>query len=117
MHEVSIMQSALEIAIERAQRMGAHSISALGLRVGELSGVVPDALEFAFEALKQDTPAQSAKLVVETVPLVLYCSPCDREFTPDGYWYECPTCHNRRTEIRQGRELDVTYVELSLERH
>jgi hydrogenase nickel incorporation protein HypA/HybF len=113
MHEVGIMQSALDIALEWAQRQGAARIHRLGLRVGALSGVVPDALEFAFEVLKQDTPAATARLEVETIPLRAYCPDCEREFTAEAFWVVCPDCDRMDTEIRQGRELEVAYVELS----
>jgi len=115
MHEVGIMQSALDIAFERADREGAVQISCLCLRVGALSGVVPDALDFAFEVLKQDTPAANARLEVEFVPILLYCPDCDREFSSDGYSYVCPVCMKPDSEIRRGRELEVARVELSPE--
>ena len=69
MHEVGIMQSALDIALEWAQKQGGERIHRLGLRVGALSGVVADALEFAFEVIKQETPAENASLEVEYIPL------------------------------------------------
>ena len=109
------MQSALEIAFEWAERQGADRIHRLGLRVGALSGVVPDALEFAFEALKPDTPAATALLEVEYVPLRAYCPTCEREFTADAFWGVCPICDRMDTEIRQGRELEIAFVELSAE--
>ena len=43
------------------------------MRVGAFSGVVPDALEFAFEVLKHDTPAETATLEMEVIPLRIYC--------------------------------------------
>lgn len=113
MHEIGIMQSALDIAFKWAARNGAERITCLSLRVGALSGVVPDALEFAFEALKQDTPAEAARLEVEFVPLLLGCPDCRREFTTDGFSYQCPDCGRFDTEIRQGRELEIARVELS----
>ena len=113
MHEVGIMQSTLDIAFDWATRQGADSIERLGMRVGALSGVAPDALQFAFEALKQDTPAASAELEVETIPTRLYCPACKREFTTDDFYYACPECESFDTEIRQGRELEITFVELS----
>jgi len=109
------MQSTLDIALEWAGRQGADRIHKLGMRVGALSGVVPDALEFAFEVLREGTPAAEAALEVEYVPLRIYCPACAREYTIDGYWYTCPDCNGVDTEVRQGRELEIAYVELSVE--
>jgi len=58
MHELSIMQSALDQVLEKARQAGASRVHAIRLRIGALSGVVPDALQFAFEALADGTPAQ-----------------------------------------------------------
>ena len=41
---------------------------AIRLRIGALSGVVPEALEFAFEALRPGTLAEKAELAIESVP-------------------------------------------------
>ena len=109
------MGSALNIAFKQAEAQGATRIERLGLRIGALSSVVPDALEFAFEALKKDTVASEAVLDVEFVPLRLYCSACDVEFEPERYEYACARCGNLETQIRAGRELDVMFVEVSTE--
>ena len=112
MHEVGIMQSTLHIALEWASKQGADRIERLGMRVGALSGVVPDALQFAFEVLKKDTLAETAQLEVEFIPLRIYCRSCACEFESDGFSHMCTTCDGFDTEIRQGRELEISYVEL-----
>ena len=60
MHELSIMQSALNQALREARRAGAARVHQIRLRIGVLSGVVPDALQFAFEALTPGTAAEGA---------------------------------------------------------
>jgi hydrogenase nickel incorporation protein HypA/HybF len=65
MHEAGLMQSALELAGGHARRAGAVAIRRVVLRVGALSGVEPDALRFAFEALAPGTPAAGATLELE----------------------------------------------------
>jgi hydrogenase nickel incorporation protein HypA/HybF len=109
------MQSALDIAFERGAIERAETITCLRLRVGALSGVVPDALQFAFEVLKTGTAAEFATLEVEFVPLSLYCPDCAREFSTDGFGYMCPVCERFDTEIRKGRELEITGVEYCAE--
>ena len=65
MHELSIMQSALSVALDQARQAGASRVHVIRLRIGALSGVVPDALEFAFEALAPGTPAEGAELAID----------------------------------------------------
>jgi hydrogenase nickel incorporation protein HypA/HybF len=49
MHEVSLLESTLELAVDYAHQQGATQIHRLTLRVGQLSGVIPEALQFAFD--------------------------------------------------------------------
>ncbi len=113
MHEVSIMQSALEIALEQAQEQGATKIHVLRLQVGELSGVVPEALEFAFDVVVQGTIAAEAQLEVDYIPVVCHCSNCNRDFQPANLFYECYQCQQISIEVVRGRELEIVSLEVS----
>lgn len=115
MHEASIMQNVFEIAFARLPEGAATRISRLRLRVGALASVVPEALTFAFEALKPDTPASEAHLEVERVPARLVCRQCADAFAPDTYPSPCPSCGNWGTDVTQGQELDLVLVEFTRE--
>ncbi len=69
MHEVGIMENTLAMAVKRAAEEGAHRIHRLTMRIGPLSGVVPEALEFAFVVLARGTIAEGARLEVERIPV------------------------------------------------
>ncbi len=112
MHELSIMQSALSLALQTAQEAKARRVYVIRLRVGQLSGVVPDALQFAFEALSQGTLAQGAQLVIEDVPARFWCGTCRREFVVEDLLPECPDCHVPSGELRAGRELEIASLEI-----
>lgn len=113
MHEVGLMQTALELAAEQTRRQGASAIHRIRLRVGNLSGAVPEALEFAFEAISQGTLAEGAQLEIERVAVVCHCETCDREFQPDDVVFECPRCGELSVDVRQGRELELAQLEVS----
>jgi hydrogenase nickel incorporation protein HypA/HybF len=110
MHEASIMQNVFDMAFAQVQEK--TRIVRLRLRVGALAGVVPEALAFAFEAMKADTPASGAELEIERVPARLVCRDCQREFEPESFPAACPGCGNWATEVRQGQELELVFVEL-----
>ena len=112
MHELSIMQSALNLALEQAQQAGAARVHTIRLRIGALSGVVPDALEFAFEALTPGTLADGAALAIESVPARFWCASCTREFQSDDLLAECPECHNLSGDLRAGREMELASLEI-----
>src|ERR1051325_1084952 len=107
MHEASIMLNVFDLAFAQLQEQSAARIVRLRLRVGTLAGVVPEALSFAFEAMKPDTPAALAEMEVERVPARLRCRACQCEFEPDGFPAPCPACGNWAVEVRQGQELDL----------
>lgn len=111
MHEVGIAYQAVETAIEYAKKAGATKITLIKLRIGAASGVVPDALEFAFEAVTRGNMAEGSKLEWDLVPVKCYCKGCEIEFTPEGFIYECPQCKEPSWDVRNGKELDLMSVE------
>ena len=112
MHEVSIMAEAVRMAVESAQAAGARRITGLQLRVGTLSGAVPEAMTFAWEVVRQNTLAATATLNIESVSAACWCATCQAEFECENFLSECPRCHNLSDDLRHGRELDIAAVEL-----
>jgi hydrogenase nickel incorporation protein HypA/HybF len=113
MHEVSIMAQTLEIALENAYIQNANKIHRLKMRVGAMSGVVPEALNFAFDVVTEGTIAEGAKLEIEIVSVVCYCPYCQIEFQPKDLFYECPQCDRLSNKIIAGREIELTSLEVS----
>jgi len=114
MHEVSIMENTLEIALKNAKDQGAIKINHFKMKIGELSGVVPEALEFAFDVVTQNTIAQGATLEIETIPVKCYCNTCKIEFKPNNWIYECPQCHQLTSKILEGKEIELSSLEINL---
>jgi len=112
MHEVGLMQEALDIVEDHARRGGAKRVLSIRLRVGDDSGVMPDSLRLAFDALVPETIAGQARLDIEAGPVVCYCPRCNDEFAPDDIFYECPWCGTRTSDVRAGREFQVVSVEV-----
>ncbi|HWC59986.1 MAG TPA: hydrogenase maturation nickel metallochaperone HypA [Verrucomicrobiae bacterium] len=113
MHELSIMQNALQQALQQARLAGARRVHEIRLRVGVLSGVVPEALQMAFETLTTGTVAEKASLAIENVPARFWCRNCYAEFTAETLFGECPTCHAISPELRAGRELELASLEIT----
>lgn len=112
MHETGIAAGILDIAGTEARNHQAASISAIRIRVGDFSNVVPEALAFAFDALKAGTLAAAARLEIERVPVVATCRSCRAPVIPEaGIVLWCPRCSSP-LEITSGRELDVVSVDL-----
>ena len=79
MHELSICMSLLDVAEEEVERRGNPQLEAIHLRLGPLSGVVKEALLSAYELARETTPFASSRLIIEEVPIVVFCSKCGAE--------------------------------------
>jgi hydrogenase nickel incorporation protein HypA/HybF len=112
MHEFSITESVLNLALEKANEAGAAKITRINLIIGEMSGVVGDCVQFYFDAISRDTIASGARLSFEVVPTRVRCQKCQSVYTPkDGDW-SCPDCHEIGIEIVSGRECHMDSIEV-----
>lgn len=113
MHELSIALSLLEIVEEHCRAGGYHSVEAVKVRVGRGGGIFPEALDFAFQAVKADTVAHHARFHIDSVPLGGFCHSCRRQFeTEEPVIFACPLCASPSFQINQGYELQVIELEV-----
>jgi hydrogenase nickel incorporation protein HypA/HybF len=113
MHELSIALSILDLASEEAERHGGSSIAAIHLRLGPLSGVAKDALRSAYDLARENSSCSAAELVIEDVPLIVFCPTCNAEREPVSIQERCcPLCGAATPTIVHGQELEVISLEL-----
>jgi len=113
MHELSIAISLIEVANAEMEQQGVTRVAALHLRLGPLSGVVRYALEFSYEVAASGTPLEGSRLVIEEVPVIVFCSSCQQQRQVDDVQYLCcPACGGLTPEVVQGRELQLFALEL-----
>ena len=62
MHELAITQSVVDMVVER---MAGRRVAVVRVRVGELSGVVPDAMVFCYELVTAGTDLEGSRLEIE----------------------------------------------------
>ena len=110
-HEQSIVEGILRIALESAENAKAGKIHKINVVVGELSGAVDESMNFYFAFLRENTLAAEAELAFTHRPAVLHCLNCKTDFTPKEMEYVCPKCGGNRVDIIGGRELFVESIE------
>lgn len=110
MHEVSLMMGIMDIVLETAKKEQAKKVSKISLEVGARSGVVVDALEFAFDMVTRNTIAENADLDIELVPLKGECLVCGRLFESEEFLV-CDKCGNFARPI-SGQELNIKSIEV-----
>ena len=112
MHELSIAMGIVDAALEEARQRAVH-VTAVHLRLGALSGVVKDALLFSYEVACQDTALEGSQLMVEEVPVIVFCPQCnERRTLPSVQLFACPECGALTGQIVQGKELEVFALEV-----
>ncbi|MCX8027525.1 MAG: hydrogenase maturation nickel metallochaperone HypA [Thermodesulfovibrionales bacterium] len=113
MHEVSVAQALLDKVIEECLNSGYKSVRSVKVDIGRASGVVSDALFFAYNALKSDTIAGESSLIINEIDIAARCDDCQKEFTTqEKYVYECPFCSSWRFTILKGKELNLIEIEV-----
>ena len=109
MHEMSITQNVVEICEANAE---SRRVLGVILQIGRLSGIVPDAIEFCFEACTRGTLLEGARLVIEVIPGKGKCVSCGKEYPMDTIFAECPACGCFGAELLSGNELRVKELEV-----
>jgi hydrogenase nickel incorporation protein HypA/HybF len=112
MHEFGITESIVKIALDKASEAQASKITQINLVVGELSGFVPDCIQFYFDFLSKDSMAEKAVLHFEPAPAQLRCRNCSAIFHPQDTLWTCPKCQSQSVEIVGGRELYIKSMEV-----
>jgi hydrogenase nickel incorporation protein HypA/HybF len=111
-HELGLASSILDmVTAEGAKRPGTRILS-LGLKIGEISGVSPESLEFCLQCLVKDTALDGLGIEIERTPRRHRCPRCNHEFDVIDYEVECPECGEFRTVLISGDEMEITYLEV-----
>lgn len=117
MLELLLAQTLLDLACCEAMAREGRRVAAIRLRVGELSGVEPRALQAAFEARQARTACASAELTIVPVPAQWTCAECGREQPADAAGHctigFCVGCDSDRIILTAGMEIDLEHVEFA----
>jgi len=113
MHELSVTEGILRIALEASQRNGSRRIIAIDLVIGALSSIVDDSVQFYFDILSRGTLAEGAALRFRRESSTATCLDCSHQFSigaPLGV--QCPSCGSVHLRVNGGRELYVESIEV-----
>lgn len=115
MHEMSIAQRIVEIALQNLPPDFKGSVVKVNLRVGEHAGVVMDSLTFCFDIITANTRLEGTRLDIESVPFVISCTTCGRTSRQETGTFVCPLCQSVDTRLESGTELDIVGIEIAEE--
>jgi hydrogenase nickel incorporation protein HypA/HybF len=112
MHELSIAESIVDIVHQYVAPERLCDVRSVSVKVGTFSGVVPDSLEFSYQAINAGTPLERSFLSLERIPFVVLCRNCQWQSESEDGVVLCPKCSSYNTEILSGSELQVKDIEL-----
>lgn len=114
MHDFSISQQIANQVIKKAGEQKASQVLEVKIKIGELTHLNPEQLDFWLKEFFRETIAQKAKIRIEKIPLTLRCKDCGyqgkAEIAEEFYYYPlftsicCPRCSSTEVEIKSGRE-------------
>ena len=110
MHELALSQTIVDSVLEACPG-GAASVRAIAVRVGTLSAVNADSLEFCLGLVLQERGLAAARAEVTWVPARIRCA-CGQSYETDDMLEGCPKCGGYRREVLDGKDVTVQYVEV-----
>ncbi len=112
MHELSVTQSILDIALRHAAEANVARVTDLYLVIGKLSSFVDDSIQFYWDIISQETLCAGAKLHFERIPAKFHCMDCDQTFTLPGELAACPHCNGIQIKLLTGDEFHLQSIEV-----
>lgn len=118
MHEMGIALEVARIARQEAAAQGAVRVLSVRLKVGGWSGVEPETLHFALQAIADPSscdgadPLAGARFELELIPAAFRCPSCEHRYVAEGYLSPCPACGGLGGELVAGEELELAEIEV-----
>ncbi|MGD1043967.1 MAG: hydrogenase maturation nickel metallochaperone HypA [Bacteroidota bacterium] len=113
MHELSIAQSIVEIIQQHVPEPDWECVTVVRLKIGAIAGVVPDSLEFSFQAITVESSLSHARLEIEFIPFRIHCNSCNTTAENEVGFALCSTCGSTDTKMVSGSELHITEIEIA----
>lgn len=111
MHELVIVEGILDVIIPEVKKHHAEKILSIKLKIGEMSGVVPECIHEYFGVASKGTIAEGAKVIIEKTPVMITCPDCGYSGEIRKGMHECPSCGSLRFRITSGSEYFIDSVE------
>ena len=112
MHELSIVNSIVDIATEHATTNSASEVDKIELEIGELAGIDWSALDFVWDVGVQQSVLEHAEREIIRIPGRVRCLECSTEFQTSSLYASCPNCSSYFSQVLQGKELRVKALTL-----
>jgi hydrogenase nickel incorporation protein HypA/HybF len=112
MHELPVTENILNIALRHAKDAGASRITDVYLVIGARSSIADDSVQFYWDILSKDTPAEGGQLHFRRIPTEMVCLSCSRRYAPEGEDLACPNCGGVSIKVVAGEEFYLEAIDV-----
>jgi hydrogenase nickel incorporation protein HypA/HybF len=112
MHELSVAQNIVEIIQQHVPESELERVAAVRLKIGAIAGIVPESLEFSFQAITAESSLCHAHLEIECIPFRIYCNTCHAKTENEAGFALCDTCGSTDTKTLSGSALNIVEIEI-----
>ena len=112
MHELPVTENILEIATRHAREAGAKRITSVHLVIGQLASIVDDSVQFYWDIVSKNTPAEGALLHFKRIPTEMQCLDCQQRYAPNDEDMACPACGSAHIKVVAGEEFYLEAIEV-----
>ena len=112
MHELSVTENLLEIALRYGREAGATAVTDLFVVIGELSTIVDESVQFYWDIVSEGSPAAGSTLHFRRIPGRLGCRACGHTYSPRED-LPCPACGGVDIDILAGEEFYLEAIEIA----
>jgi len=109
-HEVSLVESVLELIEDSARREGFSKVKKVVLEIGQLANVEPEAMMFCFDIVTRGSIAEGAQLEMQPTPGLAWCTACHNSVEIASRDMHCPRCGGYALQVTGGTEMRVKAV-------
>lgn len=112
MHELSVTQSVLELALRHAEQHGAARVTHVYLVIGDLSSIIDDSVQFYWDIISRGTLAEGALLHFDRRRTRMVCADCGAEYEPEKGTLACPNCAGTQVQVIAGEEFRLDAIDI-----
>ena len=110
MHELSIAENILEIVEESACENKADKVVLLEIEIGEMSGVISEALKLALEVSVKGTLLEKSEIGIFELAGKARCRSCNEVYEVHDLYSVCPFCQSYDPDIIEGKEMKIRTI-------
>lgn len=113
MHELSITENILDIALKHARQENAEEITDIYIVIGQLTSYIDESIQFYWQIMSKDTIAENSNLHFKRILAEFKCQQCENTYHPDSNSFTCPYCQSTDLAIIAGREFFLESIEIN----